>query len=67
MPARKKPSPSELRAKEIDKAIRLVWSSLESHLYYTHSGDMIRDEDHEFHQKCVQEYSEILLILSKLY
>ena len=60
-------SESQLRAIEIEKAIRLAYASLESHLYYTHSGNMIRGEDYEFHRKSVAEYSEIISVLSKLY
>ena len=58
---------TQLKAQEIDKAIRLAWSSLESHLPYTHSGSMIRGEDHEFHKNCIKEYAEIISVLSKLY
>jgi hypothetical protein len=60
-------TPTQLKASEIDKAIRLAWGSLESHLPYTHSGTMIRGEDSEFHKKCVQEYAEIISVLSKLF
>ena len=54
------------RAVKIEKAIRLVWSSLESHLYYTHDGKQIRGENYRFHKKAVQEYSEVIKILSDL-
>ena len=62
-----KKSKSDFKAKEIDKAIRLAWGSLESHLIYTHSGRLIRDEDREFHKKCVEEYADIIKVLSQLY
>ena len=60
-------SDGDFKAKEIEKAIRLTWSSLESHLLYTHSGKLIRDEDREFHKQCVQEYADIIKVLSQLY
>jgi len=55
------------RAKDIEKGLRLAWSSLESHLYYTHSGKTPRNENKAFHKKCVKEYSEIIRILTSLY
>lgn len=55
------------KSQEIEKAIRLAWSSLESHLGYTHSGKLPSHESREFHQKCVGEYAEIINVLSKLY
>lgn len=57
----------DFKAKEIDKAIRLAWSSLESHLQYTHSGKLVRDEDRDFHKKCIEEYADIIKVLSQLY
>ena len=57
----------DFKAKEIEKAIRLAWSSLESHLQYTHSGRLIRDEDRDFHKKCIEEYADIIKVLSQLY
>lgn len=53
------------RAREIDKAIRLAYSSLESHLPYTYKKHV--DGDMRFHRKCIAEYAEIISILSKLY
>jgi|JI8StandDraft_2_1071088.scaffolds.fasta_scaffold577910_1 hypothetical protein len=52
---------------EIIKAIQLVWDSLDSHLAYS-----VKEEKkcascggRAFHAKCVVEYAEIILILSK--
>lgn len=59
------------RAKIIDEGIRLTWSSLESHLGYTHKaepkGYQKRKLDKPFDKKCVQDYARIIQILSKLY
>lgn len=52
------------RAKLVERAIRLTWSSLESHLRYTHEPH--KDTD-TFHKKCVMEYSETISILAKLF
>lgn len=52
------------RAVLVDRAIRLVYSSLESHLYYTHHKN---HEGQKFHQQCVKEYAHLIKILSKLY
>jgi hypothetical protein len=54
------------RTIKIEKAIRLVWGSLESHLYYTHDGELARSENHQFHKDCVKEYSEVIQILADL-
>lgn len=54
----------------IDKIIQTSYDSLLSHLPYTHDvkdGDLIRDETIDFHKKCVQEYSLIIYLASKLY
>ena len=50
------------RAKLIERAIRLAWSSLESHLPYTYKG-----KEQAFDRKCVAEYAEIIQILTQLY
>lgn len=56
------------RSKRIAKCIKLVYSSLESHLDYTHKGKTTgKDEDHRFHRKAVQEYSTVIKHLSRLY
>lgn len=60
-----------LKSKEVVKSIRLVWSSLDSHLDYAvepvkpkklreiHGGK-------RFHKQCIREYADILLTLAKL-
>ena len=50
------------RSKDIERALRLVWDSLESHLDATHRG-----VDMRFHRQCVKEYAEVIHILSRLY
>lgn len=48
----------------LERLIRLVWDSLESHLPYTYEHS---SEGKDFHIKCVMEYSEMIYLLSKLY
>ena len=59
------------RAKEVEKAIELVYESLISHLPYTYGKiegfAKKRGESHKFHQQCVKEYAEVISIISKLY
>lgn len=59
----------EEKAQKIERAIRLVWSSLSSHLKYTHHKDACKKdwEGHEWHQACIREYAEVIKILSELY
>lgn len=52
------------RAKDVERAIRLTWESLESHLRYTH---IRTTEGEEFHQKCVKDYAELIKLLSNLF
>jgi len=54
----------KLRAKDVEKAMRLAWGSLESHFYGTYSDTF---EGKLFHKKCVREYVEQLKLLSNLY
>jgi hypothetical protein len=53
-----------LREERIERAIKLTWSSLRSHLEWTHKKS---PEGHRFHKACVQEYAETIKILSSLY
>ena len=53
------------RAEKVERAIRLTWSSLESHLPYAAGEKDI--EKPAFHQRCVAEYAEIIKLLSELY
>jgi heme-degrading monooxygenase HmoA len=59
------------RAKKIDEAIRLTWSSLESHLKWTHhrlpKNNVDKGESNGFHRNCVKEYARTIQILSELY
>lgn len=61
-----KQTPQE-RARSIEKSIRLAWSSLESHLFYTYAKRLTIGETNRFHKKCVKEYAEIIKHLSTLY
>lgn len=51
------------RVQEIEQAIRLAWGSLESHLQYTHSKGLVRNETPRFHKKCCLEYATIIKTL----
>lgn len=55
----------DARARKIDRAMRLVWWSLESHLYWTHHVSKTLDKKWE--KKCVRDYCEILKLLGDLY
>jgi len=55
------------KEEEIERAIRLTFDSLESHLKWTYEDKMPKGETRDFHKKCVQEYAEVIRILSKLY
>lgn len=52
-----------LKEKKIEKAIRLTWDSLQSHLKYT---QIKTSEGIKFHKDCVKEYAETIKILSEL-
>lgn len=58
------------KAQKIERAIRLTWSSLESHLRYTHQalpkGLKDLNETNQWHKRCVKEYAEVIKILSEL-
>lgn len=47
--------------KELERAIRLVWTSLESHLPWTYKKS---SEGKKFHRKCVKEYAETIKIIA---
>lgn len=60
------------RSRTVAKGIHLTWVSLESHLDYAHKHSLSkkpneRKGDYEFHKKCVQDYAEVIRILSLLY
>lgn len=51
-------------ARRIEKAMRKVWESLETHLPYTHQD---HPDGQAFHQQTVVDYAEQLVNLAKLY
>ena len=51
------------REEKIKRLIELAWSSLESHLDWTHKDS---SEGKKFHKRCVKEYSEMIKLLSEL-
>lgn len=55
---------ADQRAKKIDRALKLAWDSLQSHLNWTHH---ISSEGKIFHKKCVKQYAELMKLLSELY
>jgi hypothetical protein len=52
------------RAKKVERAIRLVWDSMDSHLAYTYKK---HHDKSSFHKKCVREYAELIKILADLF
>lgn len=52
------------RARAIEEAIRLAWSSLDSHLPWCHSES---EEGEAFHRQCVKEYAHLIGLLSSMY
>lgn len=52
------------KPKQIERGIRLAWSSLDSHLRYTYLKSW---EKEAFHKRCVVEYAELIKILASLY
>jgi hypothetical protein len=63
----KKNSTKIKRAKRVAEGIRLAWSSLDSHLDWTHGKATSKGETPKFHQKCVQEYAQLIKLLADLY
>ena len=55
------------RAKIVNKCMRTVWSSLESHLQWCHGKEVAGNGDRKFHKDTVREYCSLLKHLSKLY
>lgn len=59
------------RARAIERAMRLTWSSLQTHLPYASErrkkGDWNGKALPGFEKRAVQEYAELIFILSKLY
>ena len=65
----------QLRAQQIELAIRLVWDSLQSHLPYTYEQQecvkckqkFCKCDNYKFHKKSIEEYANLIHILSNLY
>ena len=56
------------RAKGIEKAIRLTWESLESHLEWTYKKIPKRcGETHDFHKQAVRDYAKVIDRLAHLF
>src|SRR5882724_11962505 len=59
---------SKARRKELTHAIKLTWSSLDSHLQYAIKSSL-RDrrvgEDEHFHAIAIREYAEVILICAR--
>jgi len=53
-----------IRAKSVEKIIRLAWDSLESHLKYTH---IKTTEGEKFHRDAIRDYTKIIEEAQKLY
>lgn len=56
---------SDARARKIERAMKLCWESLDSHLYWTHHVSKTLDKSWE--KKHVKGYAELMKILSELY
>jgi len=57
--------------KKIEKCIRMLWSSLESHLPHCYGKRTQKQIDEgntpEFHQLCVQEYAMLIKDIAEMY
>lgn len=58
---------AQKRARLVERGVVLAISSLKSHLPHTHGETHESQGDNEFHKKCIQEYAELIKILSELY
>ena len=55
------------RKQLIRRAMKLVWSSLDSHLPFIDKNPKSKNDGTiRFQTQCVREYSELIFILSKL-
>lgn len=52
------------RAETIERIIKLIWDSLDSHLPYTYTK---HEDGEDFHKLCVKEYIEIMRLVATLY
>lgn len=55
---------SDQRAKLVEKQLRSIWDSLQSHLYFTYNKSK---EGKIFHKKCVKDYSKQIEEVTKLF
>jgi len=61
------------KAQKIERAIRITYDSLQSHLDGTHTATSTSKKyiqeigSLDFHKKCVKEYADVIQILSELY
>lgn len=62
--AKKKLTTAKKRAQLVEKSIRDVWSSLESHLQYTHEK---HQDSSRFHKKTVKSYARTIEQLTRLF
>lgn len=60
-------NPRNEHNKKVSRAIKLAMSSLDSHVDYCYGAPYKRTETTSFQVKCVQEYAELIFILSSLY
>ena len=59
------------REEKIERVIRIVWDSLESHLSYTYreinkNCKYCKKENRKFHKECVRDYAIAIKLLSEL-
>lgn len=57
-------STKDKRSLLVGNGLRIVWSSLASHIDYTTRKS---SEGKAFHRRTIQEYAELIKILSELY
>ena len=63
---------TDVRARVVERCIRLTVDSLQSHLTHTYNDRKSKKKQEligpaAFHRKCVKEYSEVIFLLSHLY
>lgn len=60
---------SEKRAKNVERAMNLIWLSLKSHMGSggTYGKPIKNVGNPAFHKRCIREYSEVIKLLSELY
>lgn len=59
---------AQQRAQRVEKAMREVWASLESHLPYASARwPSTKPDNVAFHRKTVKRYAKLLKVISDLY